>query len=104
LAMGSRYLSLWRNCGVTLRTITFDRTDGFGSNFRILLRSICVKGSQGYSSNQQSDQKLLFAASGLVFLMRVEQAKKCGVTPRTIPLILQMVSAQTFGSFCHWYA
>jgi hypothetical protein len=34
------------------------------------------------ASNQQSDQKLLFAASGLVFLMRVTQAKKCGVTPR----------------------
>jgi hypothetical protein len=39
---------------------------------------------KSYSPNQQSDQKLLFAASGLVFLMRVPQAKKCRVTPRTI--------------------
>ncbi len=36
-----------KECGVTPRTgtITFDRTVGFGSNFRILLRLICVKGS-----------------------------------------------------------
>jgi hypothetical protein len=47
-----------KECGVTPRTIAFDRTVGFGSNFRILLRLICVKGSQSYSSNQESDQKL----------------------------------------------
>jgi hypothetical protein len=29
--------------GVTPRTITFDGTDGLGSNFRILLQSICIK-------------------------------------------------------------
>jgi hemin uptake protein HemP len=68
-----------KKCGVTPRTITFDPTDGFGSNFRILLQSICVKGFISHSSNQQSDQKLLFAASGLVFLMRVTQAKICGL-------------------------
>ena len=47
-----------KECGVTPRTITFDPTHGFGSNFRILLRLIRVKGSLSYSSNQLSDQKL----------------------------------------------
>jgi hypothetical protein len=38
--------------------------------------------------------------------MRVTQAKECGVTPRTITFdrTVLLVSAQTFGSFCDWYA